>query len=402
MTTHNTFNSYGRISRALHWITAILILAMIPMGFVAENMAHAINAPGAAPSDADMARVVTLFSLHKTIGVALFFLALIRLIWMLTQPKPVPLHPERKLETFLAEVVHYALYGALVLVPLTGWIHHASATGFAPIWWPFGQGLPFIPQNAAVSQAFSTLHFLAIIILIGALVLHIAGAVKHQVIDQDSTLRRMTRGVADGTPTEHATALPVLAAVLVWILVPLGAASAGWFTTTSASGPQLEQVASDWQVQDGTLAISVVQMGSTVQGEFSDWTAQISYDEAATTPKTGEVTVTISIPSLSLGSVTQQAMGPDYFDAGQFATAVFQADLNRTETGLVADGTLTIKDKSIPLSFPFALDITNGVASAQGSAQVNRMDFGIGQSVADAGTLAFEVMIDFALTATRP
>jgi cytochrome b561/polyisoprenoid-binding protein YceI len=402
MTARNTFNSYGRISRLLHWITALLILLMIPLGFVATNMAHAINAPGAAPSDAEMARVITLFSIHKTIGVALFFLALIRLVWMLSGPKPVPLHPERKLETFAAELVHYALYGALVLVPLTGWLHHASATGFAPIWWPLGQTLPFVPQDAELSRIFSTLHFLAVVILVGSLFLHIAGAVKHQVIDKDSTLYRMARGTAAGQPGSHATALPAIAAAFVWVLVPVGAASIGWFGPGAQTGPKLEQVASDWQVQDGSLGISIVQMGSAVQGEFADWTAQISYADDPSTEKNGEVNVTISISSLTLGSVTQQAMGPDYFDATQFATATFQADLLRTDTGLVADGTLTIKDIAMPLRLPFTLKIEGNAATAQGSAQVNRMDFGIGQSVTETGTLAFEVAIDFALTATRP
>ncbi|WP_420567576.1 cytochrome b/b6 domain-containing protein [Thalassovita sp.] len=401
MNARNTFNSFGRISRLLHWTMALLILAMIPLGFVAENMAHAINAPGAAPTDSQMAQVITLFSLHKTTGVLVFFLALIRLVWMLTQPKPVSLHPENKLENFAAELVHYTLYGALVLVPLSGWLHHAAATGFAPIWWPFGQTLPFVPQDAALSQVFSVLHFLAIWVLIGALALHIAGTVKHHLIDKDSTLLRMARGVAAGQPGKHSIALPVLAAMAIWVIVPLGAFAAGWFATGAQTGPKLEQVASDWQVQDGSLNISILQMGNTVQGSFADWTAQISYAEDTSVEKNGEVTVTIAIPSLTLGSVTQQAMGPDYFDAAQFATAVFQADLLRRDTGLVAEGTLTIKDISIPLSLPFTLEIADGVATASGSGQVNRLDYGMGKTVTDAGTLAFEVTIDFALTATR-
>jgi cytochrome b561/polyisoprenoid-binding protein YceI len=402
MSARNTFNSYGRISRLLHWTTALLIVAMIPLGFVAENMAHAINSPGAAPTDAQMAQVITLFSLHKTIGVALFFLALIRLVWMLTQPKPVSLHPDRKLETFAAELVHYALYGALVLVPLSGWLHHAAATGFAPIWWPFGQTLPFVPQDPALSQGFSVLHFLAVWVLIGALALHIAGTVKHHLIDKDSTLMRMARGMAAGQPGAHATTLlPVLAAVTLWAAVPLGAYAAGLFATGAQTGPKLEQVASDWQVQEGSLNISILQMGKTVQGSFADWTAQISYAEDLSAEKNGEVTVTIAIPSLTLGSVTQQAMGPDYFDATQFATAVFQADLMRRDAGLVAEGTLTVRDVSVPLNLPFTLTITDGVAQASGSAQVNRLDFGIGKTVTDAGTLAFDVAIEFALTAAR-
>ncbi len=81
---------------------------------------------------------------------------------------------------------------------------------------------------------------------------------------------------------------------------------------------------------------------------------------------------------------------------------MFQADILRNDAGLVAEGTLTIKDVAIPLSLPFTLDITDNVATAKGSAQVNRMDFGIGKTVTETGTLAFDVGIDFTLTATRP
>ena len=56
------------------------------------------------------------------------------------------MNADQKLERFAAETVHWVLYGALVIVPLSGWISHAAAAGFAPIWWPFGQGLPLVPK----------------------------------------------------------------------------------------------------------------------------------------------------------------------------------------------------------------------------------------------------------------
>lgn len=100
----NTNDHYGTLSKALHWVTAIGIIAMIPLGKIATDVAY--------DTAEALAQKAWPFQIHKTLGVALFFLALIRIGWMLSQHKPAPLHPERRLETFLAELMHWLLYGA--------------------------------------------------------------------------------------------------------------------------------------------------------------------------------------------------------------------------------------------------------------------------------------------------
>ena len=94
-------------------------------------------------------------------------------------------------------------------------------------------------------------------------------------------------------------------------------------------------------------------------------------------------------------------MGADFFNAENFPTAVFQADINLTDTGYVADGTLTIKDQSVPISLPFDLTLDGDTAQMNGSTTLDRRNFGIGQSVTDAATLAFDVAITITLIATR-
>lgn len=195
MALQNTPESYGSVARVLHWLTALLIFSLIPLGLLA-NRAPFTN-------DAEIAFKFWLFSMHKTLGVTLFTVALIRILWAVTQPKPEPLHPGRKAETFLADLVHWLLYGSLVLLPVTGWIEHASMPGYAPIWWPFGQSLPFVPDSYALGKACSALHRIFGKVLIGAILLHVAGAIKHQVIDRDATLRRMWSGRGDPVPVQN-------------------------------------------------------------------------------------------------------------------------------------------------------------------------------------------------------
>ena len=151
--------SYGTVTKTFHWLTALLILTVIPLGVIANELPYETNE--------ELALKAWLFSLHKTLGVALFFAALVRIFWALSQPKPALLNSEKPVEGFLAGLVHWMLYASLVGVPLSGWIGHAATTGFAPIWWPFGQSLPFVPKDEAVAHVFSWLHFVLLLALVG-------------------------------------------------------------------------------------------------------------------------------------------------------------------------------------------------------------------------------------------
>lgn len=403
MSLINTRTRYGSVTKTIHWLMALMVLTVIPLGVIAHDMAERIWAQ-AQPDDALIARTAWLFSLHKTLGVAIFFLALLRILWAASTPRPGLLNAENRIEAFLAHLIHWMLYGALLIMPLTGWIHHAASQGFAPILWPFGQTLPLIPSSEPVAQLFGALHHWSGYVLIAALALHIAGALKHHVIDKDATLRRMLPASPADLPTppaEPASKVPALVAALIWLVV-LGAGSVlGLASNTQNSGAKLEAVSSDWQVIDGKLGLEITQLGSAVTGQFEDWTAQIQFTPRTDPGPAGEVTVTVAIASLTLGSVTDQAMGPDFFDTDRFPTAVFTAPITRTDTGYAANGTLTLKGATVTVSLPFDLKWEGETAIVTGSATLDRMDFAIGASVTDAATLATPVALTVALSATR-
>ncbi len=395
MPATNSQTTYGTVTKIFHWLTALLILTVIPLGAIANRLPYETNE--------QLALKAQLFSFHKTLGVIIFVVALGRILWALTQTKPGGLHPDRKGETMLAELVHWLLYLSLVAVPLTGWIHHAATSGFAPLLLPIGQDSPLVPKDESVSELFASLHWIWSKIMVGAVLLHIAGALKHQIVDKDATLRRMWFGQSEMPAVQsHAGSLfaPITAIVIFGLATGAGAA-AGLFThEEGGTGPELAEVASEWTVTDGTLAITVTQLGSAVQGSFGDWTAAISFDPDGT-GVLGDVTTTVAITSLTLGSVTNQAMGADFFNAETFPTATFQADITAAETDYVADGTLTIKDNTIPVALPFTLDIADDTATMTGQLALDRRDFGIGQSMNDETNLGFPVIVDINLTATR-
>ena len=393
MALQNTATHYGSVSKLFHWTTALLILAIAPLGVAATN----------APFETSeqLATKAMLFSIHKTLGVLVFFVASLRILWAISQPKPAPMHPDAKLETFLAEVVHWLLYGSLVLAPLSGWIHHAATTGFAPIWWPFGQSLPFVPKSESVAHLFGSLHWFWTKLMIASVVLHIAGALKHQFIDKDATLKRMWFG------SIGALSLPQAAKSITAPVIAIGIFAATVFgavamqpeeTLEAAPEETLEALSSEWTVESGTIGITIKQFGSEVSGSFEDWTSAINFNPET---GTGSVETTIAINSLTLGSVTSQAMGADFFDAETHPTATFVAEITPFDAGAyVASGTLSVKDQSVPVELPFGLEFDGPRAAMGGSLSVNRLDFGVGANMPDETNLAFEVIIDIDLIAT--
>lgn len=396
MALSNTEYTYGGVTKTFHWLTALLIFTAFPLGVIAQNLPFA--------TDAELAQKAWFFSLHKTVGVTAFLVAVARILWAVTQSKPAALHPDRKLETFAAEMVHWLLYVSLALVPLSGWLHHAATDGFAPILWPLGQSLPLVPKSVAVAEFFAGWHFVLTKVLLVSILLHVAGAVKHVVIDKDQTLARMMPGKTELTeyPQSSHQRAPFWAALAIYLVALGGGSAIGLSSHDSTEAAELEAVASDWTVTEGTLGISIVQLGSDVAGTFEDWTAAITYDAETDDDLKGSVEVTISIGSLSLGTVAAQAMGPEFFDAEGFPTAVFKADLIDADAVHTANGTLSIKGIEVPLSFPYELEITDGVATVSGSTSVNRQDFNIGTtSYQDESSLGFPVTITFELTATQ-
>ncbi|MEM7295288.1 MAG: cytochrome b/b6 domain-containing protein [Pseudomonadota bacterium] len=390
----NTTTHYGLIARSFHWLTALLILAIIPLGVIAHDMP--------IETSEQLALKAELFRWHKTLGVVVFFVALARIIWAIAQPRPYPLYPERRLETLAAEVVHFMLYGSLVIVPLTGWIHHAATMGFAPLYLPVGDTLPFVPKDEGVASFFGSLHLTFEKVLIASLALHVAGALKHVVIDKDKTLARMC-GTPElpslAAPSHHV--LPASLAVAVFASIFAGVVLFAPERTINVVPEALAEVTSDWQVQEGSIEIDVMQFGGLVTGSFADWTAAISFDPSAAGDVKGSADVTINIGSLTLGSVTSEALAPDFFAVEEFPTAQVTGDIVVADDAYVLLGSITIRGMEMPLALPFELALEGDKATASGTTQLQRLDFGVGGHMPDESTVGFAVEVRIELTALR-
>ncbi|MCF2905006.1 cytochrome b/b6 domain-containing protein [Octadecabacter sp. CECT 8868] len=390
----NTATRYGSIARFFHWAIALLVLVDIALGVLGKFI----------PRTGDTVDVLQiLYSTHKTIGVTVLLLAVLRVAWAFSQPRPTPLHPTRAVETFAAETAHWVLYASIFVLPLSGWVMHSAEVGFAPIWWPFGQNLPFVPKSEDLAHTAANVHWAAGIVLAATVAAHIGGALKHSMVDRDATLARMWRGTDAGDPKFGGAAhrAPAGVALLIWGVTLGGALTV--FAPSNHDEATLQTPSTQtggWVVQDGTISITVMQIGAPVTGTFANWQAEIEYD---TDSGTGAVNALIETASVTLGSVTDQAKGPEFFDVQTFGQATFAGDITQVDGGAhTVVGTLTLVGQTLPVTLDFDLVIADGVAEMSGTTTLDRRDFGMGAAYPDETSVGFSVEVLIVLTAAQP
>ena len=173
---------YTRTAVALHWLVAALVVGQFAWGWWMQEIP---KQPPGLRADA--------FNLHKSIGLVIFALMLVRLGWRIAHPAP-PLPAMPSWEAWLARATHALLYVALIAMPVSGYL--GSVFSGYPVKW-FGLTLPAWGwKDPVVKDAMSAVHLTTSWILLGATVLHIAGALKH-VLAGDGVVARMMFRRAD-------------------------------------------------------------------------------------------------------------------------------------------------------------------------------------------------------------
>ena len=410
----NTRERYGRVAQAFHWTIAILFLAQYPLGGIAHRLPRSTSE--------EVSLVATLFSWHKTIGVVVFVLAVLRIAWALANPHPVLLNAEKRAEAFAAATIHWVLYAAILLIPLTGMAIHWSTTGFAPLLIPFPEHIGLIPTSERVADIAVLLHNVLGKVVLAAIALHVAGALKHHLIDKDATLARMLPWRSPRLPDLPARSGPSKAATMgtAWGSLALVAVAALGFG--AASAPERDTVAATeatdevavvsgdtggadaWAIDHdrSRLGLTITQLGSPVTGAFERWTGDIRFDPDA--PDNASIDVSVDLGSLALGTVADQAKGPDFLAVETEPRARYVAEGFEPigESRYRADGTLTLRGIEKPVPLEFDLAIEGDTARATGTAAIDRLDFEVGATgYPDESSVGFGVDVEIEVTATR-
>ncbi len=177
MPIKNLADRWGGVSITLHWLTALMILGLVVVGFAMQELA---NSP----------TKIQVYGLHKSIGLTVLALTVLRLLWRLFAGVPQPAPGTPRWQLWASNATHGALYLILLAMPLSGWLYN-SASGF-PLKW-FGLfALPRLSGYDADVKAFALgAHSTLFLALAAIVALHAAAALKHHYFDRDRTLVRM-------------------------------------------------------------------------------------------------------------------------------------------------------------------------------------------------------------------
>lgn len=178
MPLKNTQSSYGLLTIVLHWSIALLIIGMIPFGWYLTQITYYHP------------YYHTLFSLHKSLGLLTFFLAILNVAWYVFNPSPKLPLDTKTWEKWAAHSAHFVLLVMMIVIPITGY-YISTADGDAVGFF----GLFQVPALNAQGHEYQDVAGIAHAWLgygTAALVaLHAAAALKHEFINKDGILRRM-------------------------------------------------------------------------------------------------------------------------------------------------------------------------------------------------------------------
>ncbi len=163
---------YTPTAQALHWLTAAIFLAVLPLAWVAEVLP-------------DGARKNSMFVFHRSVGLTIFALVILRLLWRIRHPAP-PLPASRAL-AIVSGINHWLLYAVLVLMPITGYL--ASSGGRVSYLGLFT--LPTPPSQPWIGDTADTLHLLGQWAVYALVALHLLGAAWHVAVRRDGLILRM-------------------------------------------------------------------------------------------------------------------------------------------------------------------------------------------------------------------
>lgn len=173
---------YTRGAIWFHWVIAALIVVNLIIGLFHDSFPDALR--GAS------------MSFHKAAGITVIFLSVARLAWRLNHRPPPQSRTHKTWERWLAKTTHRLFYVLMIGVPVAGWLF-VSASSRPTALDAFGLNLPRlpVPQTDGVSGFWHEAHEIMAFGIIGLLALHIAGALKHQLIDRDNELARIVPGI---------------------------------------------------------------------------------------------------------------------------------------------------------------------------------------------------------------
>lgn len=179
----NSAERYGALAQLLHWLVMLLIVVQFVLGKLAEWA-------GERGGPAGLMEQFALLTRHKSFGITILALAVVRLGWRAISPAPALPDSMPRAERVLAKAVHWMFYALLLLMPLAGWLM-SSAANFPVSYFGLFTLPDMVSPDEGLKETFEAVHHLGADALLVLVTLHVAAALKHHVWDGDNVLLRM-------------------------------------------------------------------------------------------------------------------------------------------------------------------------------------------------------------------
>ncbi len=436
---------YSKTAMTLHWLIAAALAFQFGLGEAFEHLPR-----GKLLFDTAQ--------FHKSIGITILILTLVRIAVRFAKPRPAPLGDHGWAER-LASVTHMGLYAFMLIAPLSGWLMTTASKFAIPTYlfnvipWP---DFPFVAGMEAASK--ENLHDVAEVVHeviaklgLALFLLHVIGALRHQFLLKEPLIERMVPLKRALSPLVGSALIVALAGSAFALMIlgqqPGVVPAADAKLAVQPSEPQVptapsltlpeaaekapaseepkpdetkeeeakeEELDPDaipagtaprWAIASGgRLGFATSWVGAAVDGRFGSWSGDIRFNPDAL--GASKIKVTIDLASVDTGDGERDSTlkGSDFFNTGGAGQAVWTSTSIRNLGGnrYRADGTLNLRDasKSVPLAF--TLDIKGKQATARGTASLNRLAFGVGQGeYAKTDEIPDAVKVNFSFTARR-
>jgi len=421
---------YSAVAITLHWLIAAAIVANIGLGLW---MSWAIDSPSVR------AYAVNAFQWHKSLGLAVLVLSLLRLAWRLLYPPPsLPPHMSTW-ERALAALTHWVFYALMIAIPLSGWLYVSAqwrgngAFNIPTLWF----GLFEVPHLFGLSEASRGLRQQAAALAFGAhgamalalvilLALHVGAALRHQFIQRDGVLARMLPWLASSEPVQvaevsskpatgnlAAAGLTLLVAVLLVAYATTTRLAPDPVAPATGKASVLQALVTDhgtqvqpWQLvaDNSHIRFTGVHAGRTFHGHFGEWQAALHIDRQA--PQDSFLAAVVATRSASTGVSLHDRSLPqsEWFDSANHPYATFNSTTIESlgNEGYAVEGVLTIKNHPLALA-PLILSIDGDTLHLTGSLELDRTSVDLGMESDPAGDyVSRTVEIHIAVEAVAP
>ena len=398
---------YNFVARLLHWLIAGLIVAQYALAELSEWAEDAGN----------VVERLALLANHKSIGMTILALAVIRLAWRIFNKPPVlpsSMQPWQKLASHAA---HWLIYLLIFCLPLSGWLM-SSANAYSVSWFNLFVFPDLVGADKSLASFFHSVHEIMTEVLFVIVIVHIVAALKHHYVDKDGVLGRMA----------SVFGWLVFIATVALVIILFGRldspsvngqtsqdAGKGNLTESAKVGSQdnaksVSQTSSlsdlpvwDIDYQNSYIKFTGDQAGAPFDGVWKQWKAVMQFDAEQLDKSAFNVTIDTTKVDTEDQERDDYILGEYFFDTTVFKTATFSAKefQAQPDSQFTSEGVLSIKGLSKPVLFIFNVEQQGDTVELTGLAIIDRLAWNVGTGDwSDIGSVGQQVKVDVKVVAT--